>query len=102
MNQHHVNLAIQVLPLGIPKDEAYSIVDKAIEVINSCGLHYEVTPFETVVEGTYEEVMKLLEDIQSACEAAGATELIINIKLQRSFVKNVAIDDKMGKYRTRN
>lgn len=102
MNQHHVNLAIQVLPLGIPKDAAYGIVDKAIEIINSSKLHYEVTPFETVVEGSYEDVMKLLQDIQTACEGAGATELIINMKLQRSFVKDVAIEDKMEKYRDRN
>ena len=97
---HKVNLAIQVLPLGIPKDQAYAIVDEAIKCIDNSGLHYEVCPFETVVEGEYEEVMKLVDTIQLACNNAGAAELLINMKLQRSFIKDVAITDKTGKYRS--
>lgn len=96
---NQVNLAIQVLPLGIPKDEAYRMVDVAIERIQRSGLHYEVCPFETVIEGDYEEVMQLAEDIQTACKEAGATELLINMKLQRSFVKDVTINEKTAKYR---
>lgn len=96
---NQVNLAIQVLPLGIPKSEAYAIVDVAIGVIQQSGLHYEVSPFETVVEGQYDDVMNLLTQIQAACNKAGAIELLINMKLQRSFAKDVAINDKIGKYR---
>lgn len=93
-----VNIAIQVLPLGIPKVEAYRIVDAAIHCIQSSGLAHRVCPFETVIEGPYSEVMKLLDDIQLACKAAGAEEVIINMKLQRSFIKDVSIDDKMEQY----
>lgn len=96
---HNVNLAIQVLPLGIPKDQAYSIVDEAIRCINESGLSYEVCPFETVVEGPYEEVMELIDAIQEACNRAGATELLVNMKLQRNFTRDVAIADKTGKYK---
>lgn len=94
-----VNLAIQVLPLGIPKTDAYNIVDEAIRCIQSSGLHYVVCPFETVIEGSYEKVMQLLDDIQSACKNAGAEEVLINMKLQRNFLNDVAIDDKIGKYK---
>ncbi|HRO42279.1 MAG TPA: thiamine-binding protein [Flavipsychrobacter sp.] len=94
-----VNLAIQVLPLGIPKAEAYSIVDEAIKCINTSGLSFVVCPFETVVEGDYEAVMRLVDDIQTACNKAGAEEVLINMKLQRNFTKDVAIDDKIGKYK---
>lgn len=99
MNTETVNLAIQVLPLSLPKSEAYRIVDVAIAAIQSSGLKYEVSPFETVVEGAYPEVMALLEKIQTDCAAAGAEELIINMKLQRNFTRSVAITDKIGKYR---
>jgi uncharacterized protein YqgV (UPF0045/DUF77 family) len=95
---HVVNIAIQVLPLGIPKAEAYRIVDAAISCIQSSGLTFRVCPFETVIEGPYSEVMKLLDDIQLACNAAGAEELIINMKLQHNFTKDVSIDDKMEQY----
>lgn len=99
MNNHQVNLAIQVLPLGISKTEAYRIVDVAIQVIAGSGIRYEVCPFETVVEGTYTEVMQLVSDIQQACAAAGAEELLINMKLQHNFGRSVAIEEKVGKYR---
>ena len=97
--EFNVNLAIQVLPLGIPKADAYNIVDAAIASIHQSGLKYEVSAFETVVEGPYPQVMQLLGDVQEACRLAGATELLINLKLQRSFVQDVAIADKTGKYR---
>ncbi|MBS1774442.1 MAG: thiamine-binding protein [Bacteroidetes bacterium] len=96
---HNVNLAIQVLPMSLPQPEAYRIVDEAIACIKDSGLSYLVCPFETVIEGPYEQVMKLVSDIQDACQAAGAESLLINMKLQRNFIKGVAIDDKIGKYK---
>ena len=96
---YRINLAIQVLPLGISKEQAYKIVDHAIKCIENCGLHYEVGAFETVVEGDYDEVMELVANIQEQCKQAGAQELLINMKLQRSFIKDIKIIDKTGKYR---
>lgn len=96
---NNVNLAIQVLPLGIPKNKAYALVDTAIAVIQRSGLKYEVSAFETVVEGSYPRVLQLLTDIQEACKNDGANELLINMKLQRNFEQNIAIEDKTGKYR---
>lgn len=95
---HTVNLAIQVLPLRLPKTETIRIIDKAIEAIQASGLHYLVCPFETVIEGPYDRVMQLLNEIQDACYAAGATEIIINMKLHRSSEADLLISDKIGKY----
>lgn len=94
-----VNLAIQVLPLHLPQSEAYAIVDSAIDQIKASGLEYVVCPFETVIEGPYDKVMQLVTDIQEACNKAGADSILINMKLQRSFIKDIAIDDKIGKYK---
>jgi len=93
-----VNLAIQILPLGIPKSQAYAIIDEAIDCVKKSGLAHVVCPFETVVEGTYEEVMILFNEMQKVCQQAGAEELLINLKLQRNFNKDIAILDKTGKY----
>ncbi|MBS1688733.1 MAG: thiamine-binding protein [Bacteroidetes bacterium] len=97
--EHTVNLAIQVLPLHLGQEKAYGIVDAAIEQIKQSGLHYVVCPFETVIEGPYNKVMALVNDIQDACNKAGADALLINMKLQRNFSKDIAIDDKIGKYK---
>lgn len=93
-----INAAIQVLPRSKDK-HPYEIVDVAIEVIQRSGLKYEVCPFETVVEGEYETVMKLLAEIRDACYAAGAEELIMNLKLQLRKNEQVTIEEKMEKYR---
>ena len=96
--QPQINMAIQVLPRA-KNIHPYDIVDKAIELIQQSGLKYQVCPFETVVEGSYQEVIALIEKVHMACYNAGADELICNIKIQTSSLKEVCIDDKMNKYR---
>ena len=92
-----VNLAIQVLPFSESEDK-YVIIDKAIAVIAESGLKYVVCPFETVVEGTYDEVMEVVQDIKHSCLLAGAEDLIINLKLHARKDKHALIDDKLEKY----
>lgn len=92
-----INLALQVLPKSSTM-ESYDLVDKAIEVIQRSGLKYRVCPFETVIEGDYESVMKVVEQAQQACFDSGADELLVNIKIQRRKDGDVFISDKTGKY----
>jgi uncharacterized protein YqgV (UPF0045/DUF77 family) len=99
MMDHNVNLAVQVLPLSTSQQEAYRIIDVAIACIQKSGLKYEVCPFETVIEGPYETVMQLLNQMQDECYAAGAESMLINMKLHRSKSKDMAIEDKTGKYK---
>lgn len=92
-----INVAIQVLPRSA-KIGTYELVDKAIEVIQKSGLNYRVCPFETVVEGYYDEIMTLLKEVQEAVYDQGAEEMITNIKIQTRYNEDVLIDDKMNKY----
>ncbi len=99
MNMNHkINLALQIIPKSNSED-LYTLVDEAIRVIQNSGLKYEVCPFETVIEGGYEEILKVVKDAQSACFAAGAEELLINIKMQVRKDGDVSIDEKTGKYK---
>ena len=91
-----VNIALQVLPTSTTV-HPYLLVDKAIEVIEKSGLRYKVTPFETVMEGSYDEIMEVVKLAQEACYAAGAETMMTYIKIQSSR-KDVSIDDKMEKY----
>ena len=94
--KHIVNIALQILPSSATK-HPYSIVDEAIKVIANSGLKYRVTPFETVIEGAYNDVMRVAEEAQEACYAAGAEKLMTYIKIQSSK-SDVSIEDKMEKY----
>jgi len=92
-----INVAIQVLPRSA-KVGTYELVDKAIEVIQNSGLTYRVCPFETVVEGYYEEIMSVLKDVHEAVYANGAEEMITYVKIQTRYNEDVLIEDKMNKY----
>jgi uncharacterized protein YqgV (UPF0045/DUF77 family) len=91
-----VNIALQVLPTS-STTHPYSIVDKAIEIIHASGITYKVTPFETVMEGDYDQIMAIVKKAQEACYEAGAESMMTYIKIQSSL-QDVCIDDKMGKY----
>ncbi len=95
--KNYVNIAIQVLPKSKVKD-SYELVDEAIKVIHNSGLKYQVCPFETVLEGPYNEIMKVVEEVQQACFNTGAEELIVNIKIQNRKDSKVTIEEKMKKY----
>lgn len=94
---HKINLAIQVLPRSANKG-IYELVDIAIEIIQKSGLKYRVCPFETVIEGYYDEVMMLVREIHDAVYIGGAEEMITNIKVQTRYNQDVLIEDKMNKY----
>ena len=97
MNQKRVNLALQVLPQAEGKD-SYDLVDLAIKEISASGLKYKVCPFETVVEGTYDEVMALVKRVHGVMEKNGTEKLMTYIKIQTVFHADVTIEDKMHKY----
>lgn len=91
-----INAALQLLPLKTNEDR-YSVVDKAIELINKSGLNYKVCPFETVVEGKPEEVYKLIYQIQSEILKNGCDELILNIKIHAAN-RDLTFQEKLAKY----
>ncbi len=97
MKNKIVNIAIQVLPFSADL-EVYDVVDKAIEVIARSGVKYRVTPFETVMEGTYEQLMAVVCDVQTVCYQAGVDAVLCNLKIQSNKQGVVSIEDKTGKY----
>ena len=95
--KNYVNIALQVLPKSKTK-ESYDLVDEAIKVIQESGLKYQVCPFETAIEGPYDEIMKLVEKVQETCFNSGADELMVYVKIQNRKDGQVTIDEKMHKY----
>ncbi|NJK94699.1 MAG: thiamine-binding protein [Bacteroidetes bacterium] len=93
-----INLAVQIIPKSTTVD-MYMLIDLAIDVIATSGLKYLVCPFETVVEGEYEEVMLTVKQAQDVCLASGADEVIVNLKIHRSAIKDLSFEDKIEKFR---
>lgn len=97
MHNHIINLALQILP-QVASDKVYAVVDEAIAVIHNSGVKYRVCPFETVMEGTYDQLMAIVKDAQEVCFKAGAGQVLVFIKIQNNSTGDVSIEDKTGKY----
>lgn len=92
-----INLGIQIVPKS-KLIESYWLVDQAIEVIQKSGIKHVVTPFETVMEGTQDELMEIARQAQQAVLDAGADEVLVYYRMQIRKDKDVSIEDKTGKY----
>lgn len=80
MNQPEASIAIQVLP-GVQGEEIIRIVDKVIDYIKGTGLSTFVGPFETTVEGPYEDLMAIVKEAQLICIQEGAPSVMSYVKI---------------------
>src|SRR5690554_1808882 len=94
----NINLGIQIVPKSKTL-EAYDLVDKAIAVIQQSGVKYEVTAFETVMEGPEDQLMAIAKKAQEAVLTAGAEEILVYYRMQIRKREDVTISAKTGKYR---
>lgn len=93
-----INLGLQIVPKS-QTENTYALVDKAIEVIQKSGVEYQVTPFETVMEGPEERLMAIAKEAQEAVLLAGADEILVYYRMQIRKEGNVAMVEKTGKYK---
>ena len=68
----NASVAIQTLPEAKNDEELIRIVDEVIAYIKSTGLNYYVGPFETAIEGDYDELMDIVKECQHIAIRAGA------------------------------
>ena len=81
MHSYIISASIQIVPL-VQDRHPYEWVDEAIAVIKQSGVQYEVGPFATVVEGRYEEVMKVIHAINEYLYQNDCAEWISNVQIQ--------------------
>lgn len=96
MTNHKINVTIQLLPTKCTADKI-ELIDKAIDCIKESKLKYLVCPFETVVEGTYQEIFDLINKIRTTTLSNGCDELIVNMKMHAAN-KDLFFEDKLVKY----
>jgi uncharacterized protein (TIGR00106 family) len=93
------NVSVQVLPL---LEDAFPIVDKAIEAIRDSGVKYEGGPLETTLEGDdLDRLIEVAKLAHRACFKAGAGKVVTIIKIADA-VEGTTIEDKVSKYRQDN
>jgi uncharacterized protein (TIGR00106 family) len=97
MHQFIINASIQIVPIVLDK-HPYEWVDEAITIIQQSGIKYEVGPFATVLEGKYEEVMKVIGDVNEYLYQKGCTEWISNLQIQIRSNGDITALEKTEKF----
>ena len=93
------SIAIQVLPDVGDIKKVCAIVDKVIAYIKSTGCHYEVGPFETVVEGEFDALMSIIRRCQEIPIEEGAPSTKAYVKIFHNPAGVLTINEKIDKYR---
>lgn len=96
MTENQINLGIQIVPIAEPRS-CYSIIDECIGLIQSSGIAYQVTAFETILEGQYQDIMNLVDELYTLA-LSKSEELVINIRLHAKSGKDVFGTDKTAKF----
>ena len=98
MHKKIIKAALQIVPIGQDK-HPYLWVDEAIAIIQSSGIKFEVGPFATILEGTYDEVMKVINDVNEYLLENECEEWIANVQLQIRSNTDITANEKTEKFK---
>lgn len=97
MHSFVINASIQILPI-VQDKHPYEWVDEAIAVIQQSGIKYEIGPFATVLEGTYEEVMIVVNKVNEHLLSQKCNEWIASVQLNIRSTTDITADEKVSKF----
>tara|TARA_B110000037_G_scaffold19297_1_gene20521 strand:- start:86 stop:379 length:294 start_codon:yes stop_codon:yes gene_type:complete len=93
MTKHLISIGIQIVPKS-KVHSTYDLVDHAIAVIQKSGVKHQITPFETVMEGKYDELMKIAKEAEEAVLVNGADECIVYYRIHYRKDSDVTFEEK--------
>ena len=97
MHHYTISASIQLLPI-VQDRHPYEWVDEAIAVIQQSGIKHEVGPFATVLEGSYREVMDVIEKVNEHLVQRGCPEWITSLQIQIRSTGPITGDEKTEKF----
>jgi len=97
MHHHIINASIQIIPI-VEDKHPYEWVDEAISIIQKSGIKFQVGPFSTVLEGTYDQVMQVIHDVNEYLFERGCEEWISNLQVQIRSQKDITAEEKISKW----
>ena len=98
MTGNTVTIGLQIVPKSKAYD-SYQLVDKAIDIIRLSGIKHQITPFETVMEGDYQEIMTICQKAEQAVLDAGADECLVYYRIHYRKSGDVTFEEKnMDRY----
>lgn len=98
---HHfiVNASVQIIPIVKGNKHPYEWVDEAIAVIQNSGIKHEIGPFTTILEGTYPEIMKVIDAINEYLFLKDCNEWISSVQVQIRSKGDMTAGEKTEKFK---
>ncbi|KGH70184.1 hypothetical protein X466_05975 [Oenococcus oeni S25] len=94
------SIAVQVLPMTTDTDEVIQIVDYVIAYIDKSGVNYQVGPFESSLEGDYDQLMNILKELPKVAAQISDIPVMVYSKINMATKSDVlTIAKKTDKYR---
>lgn len=97
MHNYIINASIQIVPV-VQDRHPYEWVDEAIDIIKTSGIKCQVGPFATVVEGRYDEVMNVINQVNEHLQKRGCSEWITSVQIQIRSHADITADEKTLKH----
>ncbi len=88
------SIALQVLPLAQGIDRI-AVIDQVIAYLQAQEVTMVVTPFETVLEGEFDELMRILKEALEVARQE-TDNVFANVKINVGEI--LSIDEKLEKY----
>lgn len=91
-----VNFGLQLVPLNV--NARFELIDEVIAHIQSTGYVSTVTPFETVVECSFEQGTVLMNEIHSILQKESELVWLLNCRIHVNNAADVFMSDKTAKH----
>jgi uncharacterized protein (TIGR00106 family) len=98
MHNYIINASLQVLPVATEK-HPYEWVDEAIAIIKQHPIKTEVGAFATIVEGKYDDVMNVINDVNEYLYKEKCNEWILSVQIQIRSEADITADEKTSKHK---
>lgn len=97
MHSYIINASLQIIPV-VQDKHPYEWVDEAIAIIQQSNVKYEVGAFATTLEGSYADVMKVINEVNEYLLQKGCAEWIANIQVQVRCNGDITGQEKTAKF----
>ena len=72
---------VSITPLGTATPSVSEFVAGCIRLVKASGLHYQLTPMGTVIEGDLDDILRVIRQMHEAPFKAGAMRVSTQIKI---------------------
>ncbi|WHH57095.1 MTH1187 family thiamine-binding protein [Petroclostridium sp. X23] len=88
-------LEISVIPIGTSSASIGDMVTQACQIVKNKGLEHEITATSTLVEGDFNQLIQVAQEMHAIPFKAGAQRVITSMTIDERHDKNDSMDDKV-------